>query len=138
VYLGYLYINQALTRYGSDFLESPRLAEAALHWLPRSLAPTWYQAFVETAFIPNWPLFAFAITLSELLIGLSLLFGYLVRPFCILGFLLSLNLLWIWGPDTADYYRTSMAVFLTLAWLGAGRCLGIDYFFYKRRRGIWW
>jgi thiosulfate dehydrogenase [quinone] large subunit len=138
VYLGYIYLNQALTRYGSDFLESPRLAEAALHWLPRSLAPTWYQAFVEKVLVPNWPLFAVAITLSEFLIGLSLLFGYLVRPFCILGFLVSLNLLWIFGPDTADYYHTQIAIFLTLAWLGAGRCLGFDYFFYKRRRGIWW
>ncbi len=138
VYFGYIYLNQALTRYGSDFLEEARLAESALHWLPRSLAPTWYQAFVETVLVPNWPLFAVIITVSEFLIGISFLFGYLVRPFCLLGFLLSLNMLWIYGPDMADLYRTHIAIFLTLAWLGAGRCLGMDYFFYKRRRGIWW
>jgi thiosulfate dehydrogenase (quinone) large subunit len=31
-----------------------------------------------------------------------------------------------------------LVLFLILAWLGAGRCLGLDYFFYKRDRGMWW
>ena len=138
VYLGYFYINQAILRYGSDFLDQPRLAESALHWLPRSLAPMWYREFLQHVLIPNWLFFAFSIMVAEMLIGLSLVFGYLVRPFCLLGLILSLNMLWIYGPDDASLYRTLIAVFITLAWLGAGRCLGCDYFFYKRRRGIWW
>lgn len=138
VFLGYFYINQALTRYGSDFLDQPQLAEAAMHWLARSSAPLWYQSLIQTVIVPNWKLFAIGITFSELAIGVSFLIGYLVRPMSLVGFLLSLNMLWLYGPETADYYRTLIAIFLTLAWLGAGRCFGLDYFFYKRQRGIWW
>ncbi|MGE3973884.1 MAG: DoxX family membrane protein [Bdellovibrionales bacterium] len=138
VYIGYFYINQALERYGSDFLVRPVLAETALHWLPRSLAPQWYSTFIENILVPNWQIFALAIVVMELLIGISYVLGYFVRPLSILGFFLSLNMLWIYGPESADLYRLLIAIFLTMAWLGAGRCLGMDYFFYKRQRGIWW
>lgn len=138
VYLGYFYVTQALTRFGSDFLTQPRLAEEAMHWLPRSPAPGWYQAFLQDWLVPNWHIAAYAIVGVESLIGISFLLGYLVRPFALLGVLLNLNLLWIMGPDQALLYQTLLAIHFTLAWLGAGRCLGIDYYFYKKRRGIWW
>lgn len=138
VYLGYFYVNQALTRWGSDFLNQPRLAEDASHWLPRSPAPAWYQAFVQDWLVPNWQVGAYVLTIGEGLIGLSFLVGYFVRPMALLGVFLNLNLLWIMGPDAAPLYQTLFAVHLTLAWLGAGRCLGVDYYFYKKRRGIWW
>lgn len=88
--------------------------------------------------MPNWHIAAYAIVGVESLIGISFLLGYLVRPFALLGVLLNLNLLWIMGPDQALLYQTLLAIHFTLAWLGAGRCLGIDYYFYKKRRGIWW
>jgi thiosulfate dehydrogenase [quinone] large subunit len=37
-----------------------------------------------------------------------------------------------------ELHKLHFVLFLVLAWLGAGRCLGLDYFFYKRDRGIWW
>ena len=37
-----------------------------------------------------------------------------------------------------DFYKTILAVHVMMAWVGAGRCLGFDYYFFKRRRGIWW
>lgn len=138
VFIGYYYINQALERYGSDFLSQPRLAEAALHWLPRSVAPEWYQKFIQQVLIPNWYSFSTGIITIEFIIGISFLIGYLVRPVSILGFFLTLNLLWIYGPESSEHYRVLMALFFTMAWLGAGRCLGLDYYFYKRQRGLWW
>ncbi|MEQ1876520.1 MAG: hypothetical protein ABL958_07730 [Bdellovibrionia bacterium] len=138
VYLGYFYVNQALQRYGSDFLKQPRLAEEAMHWLPRSPAPDWYQSFLTEWLVPNWQVAAYGLTATEALIGISYLLGYVVRPFGLLGVFLNLNMLWIMGSEQALLYQTLIAVHLTLAWLGAGRCLGMDYYFYKKRRGIWW
>jgi len=138
VYLGFFYVNQALGRYESDFLNQPRLAEEAMHWLPRSPAPAWYQAFLQDWLVPNWQVAAYSITAIEALIGLSFLLGYLVRPLGLFGVFLNLNFLWILGHDHAPLYQTLIAVHFTLAWLGAGRCLGMDYYFYKKRRGIWW
>jgi thiosulfate dehydrogenase (quinone) large subunit len=138
VYLGYFYVNQAVASYGSDFLTQPKLAEQATYWLPRSPAPQWYQAFLHDWLVPNWQAGAYFLTVGEFLIGISFILGYLVRPFALLGVFLNLNLLWIMGPEMAPFHKTCVAVHLVLAWLGAGRCLGLDYYFYKRRRGLWW
>jgi thiosulfate dehydrogenase [quinone] large subunit len=47
-------------------------------------------------------------------------------------------MLFISGPASEDFYKTILAIHLILAWVGAGRCLGFDYYFFKRRRGFWW
>jgi thiosulfate dehydrogenase (quinone) large subunit len=138
VYLGYFYVNQAVARYGSDFLSQPRLAEDASHWLPRSPAPEWFKTLAHDWLVPNWQAAAYAITAGEALIGISFILGYLVRPFSLLGILLSLLLLWTNDPDALHFYQGTIAVHIVLAWLGAGRCLGMDYYFYKKHRGIWW
>jgi thiosulfate dehydrogenase [quinone] large subunit len=61
-----------------------------------------------------------------------------VRPVAILAVILSLNMLVISGNQFDDMYKTFIAIHLMMAWVGAGRCLGLDYYFFKRRRGIWW
>ncbi|MCB0739248.1 MAG: hypothetical protein KDC92_17190, partial [Bacteroidetes bacterium] len=77
-------------------------------------------------------------TSLEFGLGICLLVGYLVRPASILAILLNLFLIWISPPHMALLYKTFIAVNITLGWLGAGRCIGFDYYFYKRMRGIWW
>ena len=88
--------------------------------------------------VPNWQIFAYTITYCEFLIGFGFLIGFLVRPLSLLGFLISLNFVYLSSPDVSLLYKTYLAMFATMAWLGAGRCLGFDYFFFKRQRGIWW
>jgi thiosulfate dehydrogenase [quinone] large subunit len=56
----------------------------------------------------------------------------------LLAALLSFNMAMLSGPDQEAFHLTMFVIHLTMAWLGAGRCFGVDYFFYKRRRGIWW
>jgi thiosulfate dehydrogenase [quinone] large subunit len=139
VFLGYYYFNQALINFHSDFLSHAYLAEDIRNFLPRNPAPDWYKVFLESVVIPNWQVFAMAITISQLLIGISYILGYLVRPFSLLGVLLGVGLMFALGPHQSDLQTTfTLVLHVTLGWLGAGRCLGVDYFFYKRRRGIWW
>mgnify|MGYP000872229695 CR=1 FL=1 len=138
VFFGIYYFQQATAKYTGDYLVRPRLAAMAQEWLPLSEAPQQYKYFVETIVIPNWQIFAWSITGAEFLIAVSFLLGYLVRPAALLGIFLSLNLLAISGPASEDFFRSMLAVHLMLGWIGAGRCLGIDYWFYKRNRGLWW
>lgn len=139
IFLGYFYFNQALARMRGDFLTHAYLAEDIRSYLPRSPAPDWFKSFLEAMVIPNWQYAAVTILALWFSIGVSYIIGYLVRPFAIIALVLGVASLFAVGPGAGE----SQAMFLlvlhfTLGWMGAGRCLGIDYYFYKRRRGIWW
>jgi thiosulfate dehydrogenase (quinone) large subunit len=138
VFLGYYYLQQALLKYRGDYLIRPKLAAQVAEVLPNLQVPSWYRSILELYFIPHWQTFAFAATALEFAIAFSYIFGYVVRPVAILGILLSINMLAISGPQFEDLHKTFLAIHLMMAWVGAGRCLGFDYYFYKRRRGIWW
>jgi thiosulfate dehydrogenase [quinone] large subunit len=140
VYLGYVYFNSALERFHSSFLRRPELAAQLSEWLPQSAAPAWYKDLIIQFVIPspNWKIASYLLSYCEAAVGLSLLAGFLVRPASLLGILLCLNGVYLAAPREAAAYQTHLVIFITLLWLGAGRCLGFDYFFFKRQRGIWW
>lgn len=138
VFLGYSYLQAALLKFNSDFLVRPRLAGEIAELLPTLQAPIWYKDMIEVVFIPHWQTFAFVVTALEFGIAISFLFGYLVRPMAVIAAIICFNQLILAGPDHDDLPRLMIAIHLLLAWVGAGRCLGLDYYFYKRRRGLWW
>ncbi len=138
VYMGYYYLNEAMAKYQGDYLLNSAASYKISQWLPNSRAPIWYKEFLENHLVSNWQIFSYAVTSLEFLIGVSFIIGYLVRPFAIWAVFLCLNYIFLSGPEQQDLYKTFLAINFTMAWLGAGRCLGIDYFFFKRRRGIWW
>ena len=138
IFMGLFFIGSGYDKYNGDYLFEPRLAASINSHLPLSSAPDWYKTVVETVVVPNWQIFAYTITYCEFLIGFGFLIGFLVRPLSLLGFLISLNFVYLSSPDVSLLYKTYLAMFATMAWLGAGRCLGFDYFFFKRQRGIWW
>ncbi len=137
IFLGYYYLQQALLKYQGDFLLRPRIAEQIAEWLPASHAPEWYKGLINYL-LPQWSTLAFAVMALEFTIAISYIIGYVVRPVALIGAFLCLNMLFISGPTVEDFFKTLLAIHIMMAWVGAGRCLGLDYFFYKRRRGIWW
>lgn len=139
VFLGYYYFNQALLQLHSEYLTHAYLAEDVRAFLPRSAAPDWYKAFLETIVVPNWQIFATAVVVIHFMIGVSYILGYLVRPVAMIAVFLGLNMMLALGQQQTELQTTFVLVLhFTLGWLGAGRCLGLDYYFYKRRRGLWW
>jgi thiosulfate dehydrogenase [quinone] large subunit len=141
IFLGYFYFNQGLglMRGPRDFLSQAYLAEDIRNYLARSPAPEWYKAALETIVIPNWHVFAVTLVVLYLAIGVSYIIGYFVRPFAIIAIMLCFAMLFATGPGPSEAQAMFLLVLhFTLGWMGAGRCLGIDYYFYKRRRGVWW
>lgn len=138
VFLGYYYLIQAVAKFQGDFLTRPRVAEAISEFLPASSAPNWYKFLATTWFIPHWQTIAFIVTGLEFAIAVSFLAGFVVRPIALLAALYTLQLHYISPPGTDQLQVTFVGLHLTMAWIGAGRCVGLDYYFYKRRRGIWW
>lgn len=139
-FIGWFYLKQALTKYSGEFLFKPLLSHQLAEWLKKTNAPDVYKVFIEDYVIPhpNWVVFAYGITALEFLVAASYLSGFLVRPMSLLAAFLSFNLAMLTGPELEAFHLTFFVIHLTMAWLGAGRCFGIDYFFYKRQRGWWW
>ena len=138
VFIGASYLQLASIKFSSDFLLKPKVASQVAEALPSLQLPGWYATLIERTMIQNWQSFGFVWMALEFAIGLSYLLGYVVRPMALLASLSSLHFLMIsQGPDV-PYNRLLMVTHLTLAGLGAGRCLGLDYYFFKRRRGFWW
>lgn len=138
IFFGYHFLSLSFERLENQFLVQPRLAARIMNYLPEADLPTWYSDAIQTIVVPNWQIFAHALVYAQLAIGFSLLLGFLVRPATLIGILMSLNAILIGGPSSLLLNQMFLAVFVVLFWLGAGRCLGFDYFFYKRQRGIWW
>lgn len=138
IYLGYSYFQMASEKYSGDFLSRPRIADQISQWLPASHAPDWYKFLATSTVIPHWQTLAFVIVGLEFLIAASYILGYVVRPVAMIAAVISFNLLFLSGPQAESMIKLQLVVHLIFAWIGAGRCLGVDYYFYKRRRGFWW
>lgn len=138
IYIGYVFFDSALTKAQGDYLMQPQLAASVSEWLPLSPAPDWMRDFLENIVVPNWKIFAYTLTYCEFLIGISFLLGFLVRPIGLLGAVLCLTYIYASGQPAVELHEIYFALFISMLWMGAGRSLGVDYFFYKRRRGIWW
>lgn len=138
VFLGYYYLDIALINFRGDYLLRPRLAQQIAEVLPGLQIPDWYRLFLENILIPQWQVFAFIVLGLQFAIAISYIFGYVVRPIALLAMALSFHMLIFGGIGNSDLHKTFIAIHFVMAWVGAGRCLGLDYYFYKRRRGIWW
>ncbi|MFK8139484.1 MAG: DoxX family membrane protein [Bdellovibrionales bacterium] len=138
VYLGFFYLEQALSKWNGDFIREPILTEMIGQWMESSSAPLWYQSLANSYFSEYWQSLSYTFTVLEFLVGISFILGYLVRPLGIVAAILALNFLWFSNPDQGLLYKTLIATNISLAWIGAGRCFGIDYYFYKKVRGWMW
>ena len=140
IFLGGYFLKHALAAFQGDYLLKAYLAEDVRNHLPQSTAPEWFRWFLEYVVIQHWQFFAVGLTAIQAFIGVSYIIGYLVRPAALLGVILSAGLIGAIGASQNNLQATTfmLVLHLILGWIGAGRCLGFDYFFYKRHRGIWW
>ena len=138
IYLGYVYFSNAIDRVEGAFLEQPRLAATIMESIPNRELSDWYRDILENIVVPNWQIFAYTLVYIEFIIGISFLVGFLVRPIALFGIFLAANGIFVVDATLIPMQQAYLALFIVLFWLGAGRCFGLDYYFYKRQRGLWW
>ena len=138
IFLGYFFLDMAIARVNGEFLNQPRLAATIMDSLPQVDAGSWYILFLQDVVVPNWKFFAYTLTYFEFIIGICFIIGFLVRPAALMGAFIALNFIYFGGAESTLLHQTHLSLFVVLFWLGAGRCLGFDYYFYKRVRGFWW
>lgn len=138
VYMGYFYFTAALAKYQGDYLSSDQLVALVNEGLAFSTAPHWFQQFLSGPVITYSQTFSYLIITVQFMLGISYLFGYLVRPFSALAIVSSVIALALTSPQLILMEKTFIAINVLFCWIGAGRCLGFDYYFYKKMRGIFW
>jgi len=136
IYLGYYWFHQSLTEYHSGLFTSQVFADELKASSFINSFPSWYRWIFENLVFPYWSLVSHGVLCAAFAVGISLIIGFLVRPLCILGIIMSLHFIWYGLQENT--YAVFVAIFITLIAVGAGRCVGFDYYFYKRNRGIWW
>lgn len=138
IFVGYYYLQSFLAKFSGDFLVRPRVAELISQNLMTSQAPDWMKWLLNTYMVVHWQGFAFTLVSLELAVAVSYIVGYVVRPTALLGALLTIFMIYLSPPASQDFFKILLATHVTFAWLGAGRCLGLDYYYFKRVRGVWW
>jgi thiosulfate dehydrogenase [quinone] large subunit len=138
IIMGYYFLTSALEKLNTNFLSQPQLAAQINEWSPLSIAPEIIKEFLEGFVVTYWQFFAHFLTYGEYIVGVGLIVGFLVRPLSVLAIFISLFFMYISSPSEILVFKVFIAILITLLWLGAGRCVGADYYFFKRHRGIWW
>ncbi len=138
MYVGLYIFNLGLDKLYGAYLTEPLLAAQINEFLNISKTPAGIDYFFLNIVRPYWTTFSKLQVGIELGAGLLLILGFLVRPVM----LIIIFYLWIFSyiqaPELWPWMSMLSAVMFSLGWAGAGRCMGVDYYFYKRYRGFLW
>jgi len=138
IYIGFYYLEKFLKKINSEFLSQPLFASELNEALGKiSISPS-YKLFIENTIIHNWLFSSYLIVVLEGAIAISYILGYLTRPIAVLACLLVVFFISISPIANLESLRLLLAIHVTLLLIGGGRCLGIDYYFYKKDRGLLW
>lgn len=132
------YFRMASLHIDSGFLEHPYLSEQLRLKAEGVEALNIYLSFWSTIIQENWLIVSYIIVATEVIVACSYLLGYLVRPVALWAAFLSLHLFWLIEAHGEFMQLFVFSIHLCFCLVGAGRCLGVDYYFYKSRRGILW
>jgi len=132
------YFRMATENLHSGILEHPYLSEQLRLKMESMGVLNSYFSIWNPVLQENWLVASYIIVCSQFLIALSYVLGYLVRPISLWAAFLSLHLFWFVETKGDLTQLFAMGIHLTFCLLGAGRCLGIDAYFYKSRRGLLW
>lgn len=135
LYVGYEWLNAGLGKFGAPAWTGDKAGAAIVGFANGALkktagehpdVPDWYAAFLKDVVIPNAALFAWVITLGELLVGIALIVGALTGIAAFAGVLMNANYL-LSGTVSLNPILIILGTLLLLAWRNAG-WLGLDRF----------
>lgn len=139
IFIGYHFISVAVRKLSGGFLSGDAL--------PGTLAAaaddpfSWHRDFVFNVVVPNSVVFSYLVCFGELAIGISLLFGCLVRVSSLFGAFHNLNIYLAIaiprGGATLGLNRLFIVCLVIFALAGAGRSLGLDGILKKRFPQSW-
>jgi thiosulfate dehydrogenase [quinone] large subunit len=138
LFMAVQYFRMASASLQSGILEHPYISEQLRLKMESVGVFNSYFSMWNSAIQENWLIASYVIVCSQFVIGISYLFGYLVRPVSLWAAFLSLHLFWFVETQGDRTQLFAMGIHLMFCFIGAGRCLGVDAYFYKSRRGLLW
>lgn len=138
IYIGFFYLEKFLKKINSDFLNQPLFASELNESLSKILISPPYKTFIENIVIHNWLVSSYLVVIAEGAIAISYILGYLTRPIAIIACLLVVFFISVSPASSVESLRLLLAIHVTFLLIGGGRCLGVDYYFYKKDRGLLW
>ena len=138
VYVGVFFLRAGIEKIHSGFLEGPMLQDILNKWIQASSSHPQYVDFLQHWVLPHWQVFSHVVVFGEIFVGMSFILGLMVRPAAIAAIFMNFNFMLAAGSEAQVINTVLIVVNLTLLLVSAGRCIGFDYYFYKRVRGIWW
>jgi len=128
IMLGLLFITQWYDNLVSGLYTPSGLEGLFNYFFEASSNPlTFYMAFVENVILPIAPFFTTFQLVTELLMGIALLIGFLTPLTSIFAAFFILNtFLASWGADWPWSYLTILSILGVLFFTRAGRSLGVD------------
>lgn len=135
--LGYQYLSIVVARIQTGYLKHAYVSEK-LNLGDTNLSAGVYFEIFKNAIQSQWLAMTYILIGIEVVIGVSYILGLGVRIASLLGMMLSLHMYLFFDPATSSGQIYLFYVHLLFCLLGAGRCLGFDYYFFKSRRGLLW
>ena len=91
IFLGYFYIEQSIRDWKLHVIGNSAMSDLLMEAVAKSNMPYWYRLFLSEHLLPHWNIYAFILVGVQLIIGISYVIGYVVRPTSILAFIFCLN-----------------------------------------------
>jgi thiosulfate dehydrogenase [quinone] large subunit len=138
IFVGSIFLRAGLEKIHNGFLQNPVLQDILAKWSLAGTNHPSYAIFLHDWVSPHWKLFSHLVAFGEIFVGLSFILGFMVRPAAVIAIFMNINFMLAAGMEAQVVNTILIVVNLTLLLLSAGRCIGMDYYFYKRVRGLWW
>lgn len=138
VYVSFFFFSKYYERINIGFLNQPKLSARIDEFLYSSKPPAWVQSLFVDYIQENWAVAAGIIVNMEWMLGILFLIGFLNRPSAILGIVFLYIMSFVSSPMEQTQVLPMMVMLFALMVFGSGRVGGVDYFFYKRQRGLIW
>ena len=137
IYIGVFFLQTGVHHIQEGILKNPAFDSSMQRW-----SSTGHELKILSLlhdFLSNhWPLVSQIGVIALVMVGICYILGFMVRPTALIAIALSFN--FMMGADVEMIWINKIFIALNAAlfFVGAGRCFGFDYYFYKRVRGIWW
>lgn len=138
IYTSLFFFSHYNQKIASGYLNQPKLSALIDEHLYANHPPAWVESFFVNAVQSNWSFYAGVVVNTEWLLGILFFIGFLNRPAALFSILFIYMVSFVSGPVEQGQLYPMLAILVTLAVFGSGRVGGVDYFFYKRQRGLIW
>lgn len=137
IIIGFQTLSLVFWRINTGYLDHPNISER-LDLSTGGIEGGLYFEIFKNLIQSQWLLMTYVLLIIESLISISYILGFGVRIASALGMILSLHIYAFFNFESSPGQIYLFYVHALFLWLGAGRCLGLDYYFFKSRRGLLW